>query len=68
MSGHSVHIKIDGRTYSGTYSVDRKFLTVKTPYGSKTAEVSPKVQHEALAHQLLTDLVRQEKARKGSTL
>jgi hypothetical protein len=26
------------------------------------------VAHEALAHQLLGDLVREEKARKGSTL
>ena len=68
MTGHSVHIKINGRTYSGTYTVDRKVLTVKTSYGRKTAEIPPKVTQEALAHQLLTDLVREEKERKGSTL
>ncbi len=68
MTGHSVHIKIDGRTYSGTYTVDRKVLTVKTSYGRKAAEVSPKVGHDALAHQLLTELVMEEKGRKGSTL
>jgi hypothetical protein len=68
MSGHAIHIKIDGRTYSGTYTLDRKVLTVKTSFGSKSAEVPPKVKQEDLAHQLLTDLVRGEKGRKGSTL
>ena len=68
MSGHSIHIKIDGRTYSGTFKVDRKVLTVTTSYGKKAAEIGPKVSHDALAHQLLQDLVREEKGRKGSTL
>ena len=68
MSGHAIHIKIDGRTYSGTYALDRKVLTVKTSFGSKSAEVSRKVKQDDLAHQLLTDLVREEKGRKGSTL
>ena len=62
--GHAIHIKADGRTYSGTYNVDRKILTVTTTYGRKSAEIAPKVAHEALARQLL----QQEKARKGSTL
>jgi hypothetical protein len=68
MSGHAIHIKMDGRTYSGTYAVDRKNLTVTTPYARKTAEISPKIQHQALAHQLLEEMVKAEKARKGSTL
>jgi hypothetical protein len=68
MSGRSLHIKVDGRTYSGTFAVDRKILTVTTTYGRKAAEIGPRVAHEALAHQLLQDLVREEKARKGSTL
>ena len=68
MSGHAIHTKLDGRTYSGTYAVDRKVLTVTTPYGRKSSEVSPKVPHQTLAHQLLQQLVRDEKARKGSTL
>lgn len=68
MSGHAIHIKVDGRTYSGTYQVDRKLLTVTTTYGRKSAEINPRVAHEALAHQLLQDLVQQEKSRKGSTL
>ena len=67
MSGRSIHIKVDGRTHSGTF-VDRKVLTVTTTYGRRAAEISPRVAHEALAHQLLQDLVREEKARKGSTL
>jgi hypothetical protein len=68
MSGHAIHIKVDGRTYSGTYNVDRKILTVTTSYGRKSAEIVPKVAHETLAHQLLQELVQQEKSRKGSTL
>ena len=68
MSGHSIHIKIDGRTYSGTFAVDRKVLTVTTAYGRKAAEVAAKVPHQTLAQQLLHELVQEEKARKGSTL
>ena len=45
MSGHAIHIKIDGRTYSGTYKVDRQVLTITTNYGKKTAQLGPKIQH-----------------------
>jgi hypothetical protein len=68
MSGHAIHIKIDGRTYSGTFKVDRQMLTVTAPYGRKSAEIAPRVAHETLAHQLLQELVQQEKSRKGSML
>jgi hypothetical protein len=68
MSGHAVHIKIDGRTYSGTYKVDRQVLTVTTNYGRKSAQVGSNVSHAALADQLLHELVREEKGRKGSNL
>ena len=68
MSGHAVHIKVEGRTYSGTFKVDRKVLTVKTSYGSKGASVPKRTPHEALAHQLLQELVREEKGRKGSSI
>ncbi|HYI91216.1 MAG TPA: hypothetical protein VEY05_15070 [Beijerinckiaceae bacterium] len=68
MSGRSVHVKIDGRTYAGTFTVDRKMLTVKTTYGSKAAPIAERMAHDNLAHQLLEELVREEKGRKGSTL
>ena len=68
MSGHALHLKLDGRTYSGTFAVDRKVLTVTTSYGRRSAEIGPKVSHHALAEQLLRDLVKEEKGRKGSTL
>ena len=68
MSGHSVHVKIDGRTYNGTYVVDRKVLTVSTGFGKKAADVGQRMAHETLAHQLLEELVREEKGRKGSTI
>jgi hypothetical protein len=68
MSGHALHTTVDGRKHSGTFSTDRKLLTVTTSFGKKTAEVDPKVKHQVLAHQLLQQLVIEEKARKGSTL
>ena len=68
MKSHSTHIKVDGRTYSGTFAVDRKVLTVTTSYGRKAAPVEPQTMHEALAHRLLHELVREEKALNGSTL
>jgi hypothetical protein len=68
LSGHAINIKVDGRTYSGTYSVDRKILTDTTTYGRKSAEIAPEVAHETIAHQLLQELVQQEKTRKASTL
>jgi len=68
MSGHAIHIKVDGRTYSGTYKVDRQVLTVTTNYGRKAAALGSKVPHATLADQLLQEPVREEKGRKGSTL
>jgi hypothetical protein len=68
MTGHAIHIKLGGRTYSGSYKVDRQILTVTTNYGRKTGSVMPRMPHEALAHKLLEMLVREEKGRKGSTL
>jgi hypothetical protein len=68
MSGHSIHIKVDGRTYSGTFAVDRKILTVTTTYGKKAATVGHQMSHDVLAHQLLQELVQEEKTRKGSRL
>ena len=63
---HSVQIKIDGRTYSGTYQADRQILTVKTSYGKKAAPIPPRMGHHALAEQVLRELVTEEKSRKGS--
>ena len=67
MTRHSVHVKVDGRTYAGAYTVDRKVLTVATNYGKKTAQVGHQVSHETLAHQLLHELVREEKGPQGLT-
>jgi hypothetical protein len=68
MAGHAIHITLDGRKHSAIFTVDRKHLTISTTYGRKTAEVDPKVQHQVLAHRLLEQLVKEEKARKGSTI
>jgi hypothetical protein len=68
MSGHAIHITVDGRKHSGTYTVDRKHLTVSTTYGSKTADMDARVKQKVLAHQLLEQIVKDEKGRKGSTI
>ena len=63
-----IKVEIDGRTYSATYTLDKKVLSVKTTHGSKSAEVSPSVRQEDLAYKLLADLVRGSERRKGSRL
>jgi hypothetical protein len=68
MAGYAIHIKIDGRTYSGTYNVDRQVLTVTTSYGKRSAPIGGKVSQAKLADQLLNEFVKEEKGRKGSTL
>ena len=68
MTGHAIHIKLDGRTYSGTYKVDRQLLTVTTNYGKKAGQVVPRKPHEALAQELLQELVREEKGRRLNAL
>ena len=45
MAGHAIHITLDGRKHSATFTVDRKHLTISTTYGRKTAELDAKVQH-----------------------
>jgi hypothetical protein len=65
MSGQAIHIKIDGRTYSGSYKVDRQVLTVTTNYGKKTAQLDPKVSRAALADQLLHELCERKRAAKA---
>lgn len=67
MSGHSIHVKLDGRIYSGTFKVDRNLMTATTTYGKKTAPVD-KSQHARFAQRILEDLIKLEKARKGSSL
>ena len=56
------------RTYAGAYTVDRKVLTVTTSYGKKTAQIGHQVSHDTLAHQLLHELVQEERSRKASRL
>jgi hypothetical protein len=48
--------------------VDGQVLTITTSYGRKTAQIDPRISHAALAEQLLHELVKEEKGRKGSTL
>jgi hypothetical protein len=68
LAGHAIHLTLDGRQHSAMFTVERKHLTVSAAYGKKTTEVDPEVQHQVLAHRLLQQLVKEEKARKRSTI
>lgn len=51
----------DGKTHKGTYWVAGKILTVSTGLGGKSKQVGT-TEPEALAEQLLLDLVKAGKA------
>lgn len=68
MSGQALHITVDGRKHAGTFTVDRKHLTVSTSCGKKTAAVDSRVRYKVLAHELLKQLVQEEKEPTGSTI
>ncbi len=68
MSGQALHITVNGRKHAGTFTVDRKHLTVSTSYGRKTALVDAGMRYKVLAHELLKQLVKEESERKGSTI
>ena len=53
--------EIDGKTFKGTYWIAGKILTVSTGMGGKSRQVGSRPA-EALAKQLLQDLVKEGKA------
>ena len=58
---HPVTCEFEGKTYKGTYWVAGKILTVATGLGGKSEQVGT-MEPEALAQQLLLDLVKTGKA------
>jgi hypothetical protein len=58
---HPITCEIDGKTHKGTYWVAGKILTVSTGGGGKSKQVGT-TEPEALAKQLLLDLVKAGKA------
>lgn len=56
-----VTIERDGKTYHGTYVVERGMITVRCTGGSKTTQVG-NMPVEVLARLLLSELVHQGKA------
>ncbi len=58
---HPITCEIDGVTHKGTYWVAGKILTVSTGGGGKSKQVGT-TEPEALAKQLLLDLVKAGKA------
>ena len=58
---HPISCEIEGKSYKGTYWVAGKILTVATGGGGKSKQVGM-MEPEALAKQLLRDLVNAGKA------
>jgi hypothetical protein len=58
---HPISCEIEGKSYKGTYWVAGKILTVATGGGGKSKQVGT-MEPEALAKQLLRDLVNAGKA------
>ncbi len=58
---HPITCEIDGETHKGTYWVAGMILTVSTGGGGKSKQVGT-TETEALAKQLLLDLVKAGKA------
>ena len=68
MSGRSVHVKIDGRTYAGTFTVDRKMLTVKTTYAARPPPLRSGWRMTTSLTSSWKSWSGRRKGRKGSTL
>ena len=58
---HPTSIVIDGKTYTGTYTVESKMITVSTSAGSKTTQVGGG-SAVFLARRILGELDREDKA------
>ena len=61
-----ISIERDGKTYHGTYTVNRGMITVSTVGGTKTTHVG-NLPVETLAGQLLSELVQELKRCPGGT-
>jgi len=57
----AVSTDINGKTYSGTYTVESKMVTVWTAMGQKTTQISGGAA-QTLARLMLGELVREGKA------
>jgi hypothetical protein len=61
-SDEFVKVEIEGRTYSATYQVRGRLVTVRTADGQKSTNAGSDPA-EVIAVRLLRELVREEKAR-----
>ena len=64
MSHFEFSTNIEGKLYSGRYSVNREYITVSSEFGQKTIQVGnthPKI----LARMILGEIVRDELRRRG---
>jgi hypothetical protein len=58
---HPIACEFDGKTYTGTYWIAGKILTVATGAGGTSKQVGT-IEPEVLARRLLLDLVKAGKA------
>lgn len=57
----TVTVEANGKTYTASYAVERKIITVSTPNGSKATQLG-NLSPEHLAKMLLKELIREGKA------
>ena len=62
-SDRFVKIEMEGRTYSATYQVRGRLVTVRTAHGPQKSTNIGSNPPEVIAQSLLRELVREEKAR-----
>ena len=61
---HAVSITIDGVRYEGSYVVDDGVVSVNSPWGSDTANVTPAELAQTAARILLHDIIRAQLGRR----
>ena len=57
-----VSVEVDGKTYTGSYTISSKVVTVSTGYGSASTQVGGSTANN-VARMLLSEIVRGAKSR-----
>ena len=62
-TSRSITVEFEGKSYSATYSVAAKVVSVECPYGSRTTQVGRSTA-EALARLLVREILAEAKSRR----
>ena len=62
-TSRSIAVEFDGKSYSATYSVDSKVVSVECPYGSRSTQIGGSTA-ESVARLLVREIVADAKSRR----